>query len=184
MFALGVVGVKYAQLEFALSGMLSTVAAMDRDATSRFISKYRNNNTRLDRMRQGLAERNWPAEIKERVSCFIDAFKVCADNRNLLMHSNIFYMSRDAIILYKSDNEGKTISCNPTLAEVRQAADDMNTYFDYGLALSKAINFNLIAPGTIPSPFPWPDAPAAPRSLEYMGGPQPVRGMYQDNKPS
>lgn len=107
---------------------------------------------------------------------------ICAQkNRNFLMHSNIFYMTEDAIFLYKSDNMGKTISCNPTLAELHQVADDMNTYFHYGLALSNAINFNLIAPRTIPSPFPWPGQPVAPRMLEYTGGPGPVRGMHDDN---
>lgn len=180
MFALGVVGTKYAQLEFAFSGMFSTVTTMDRDATSRFMAKSRN-DARLGKMRRSLAERDWPAEIKERVSCFIDGFKICADNRNLLMHSNIFYASRDAIILYKSDNKGKTIACNPTLAEVRQVADDMNAYFEYGLALSNAINFNLMARGTISSHFPWPGQPSVSRRLEYAEGPRPVRDMYQND---
>jgi len=145
MFALGVAGVKYAQLEFALSGMFSTVTGMETEAVSRLLPKIRN-NVRLDLMRESIPDRHWPNEISEQVQYFISGFNI----RNLLMHSNIFTMSQDAIILYKSTSAGRTVSCNPTLAEVRQVVDDMQGYFRYGLALSNAINFNLIAPRTLP----------------------------------
>ncbi len=175
MFALGVVAVKYAQLEFALSGMFSTVTGVGRDATARLLQRIRN-NVRLDRMRESLPSHRWPKEVNERVEHFIADFNACARNRNLLMHSNIFMMTKDAIILYKDDNSGKTVSCNPTLAEIRQVADDMNALFDYGLALSNAINMNLVAkPRTWL--FPWPDEPPPPCLLNYTGEPAIVRDM-------
>lgn len=178
MFGLGVVGVKYAQLEFALSGVFSTVTGTKMAAVSRLFAKIRN-PARLERMRKSLVTHGWPSPVIDRVQRFIDGFNACASNRNLLMHSNIFMMSKDAIILYKSNNSGRTVSCNPTLAEVRQVADDMNTYFDYGLALSNAINMNLPMSSAY-TPFPWPDKPSLPSPLNYMGGPQIVRRMYSD----
>lgn len=181
MFALGVVGVKYAQLEFALSGMFSTVTGIKSDIVSLLLQQIRNNNIRLNLMRESLPRREWPGQVTELVQHFIDGFNVCAQNRNLLMHSNIFMMSEDAIILYKANNSGKTVSCNPTLGELRQVADDMNAFFDYGLALSNTININLIPPRILPSPVPWPCKPILPRNLSYTGESQIVRRMYQDN---
>ena len=182
MFALGVVGVKYAQLEFALSAMFSTVTGIERDMASLLLPRIRN-NVRLNLMRERLPDHNWPTEASERVQHFIDGFNVCANNRNLLMHSNIFTMSQDAIILYKTSNSGKTVgktvSCNPTLAEVRQVGDDMHTFFGYGLSLSNSINFNLIPPKLLPLPVPWPDKPPLPRNLSYTGFLHPVQDMYQ-----
>jgi hypothetical protein len=179
MFALGVVGVKYSQLEFALSAMFSTVTQIGSSATSILLPKIRN-NVRLNLMRESLPDREWPAEVVQRIQHFMEGFNICAANRNLLMHSNIFIMSKDAILLFKTRNSGKTVTCNPTLAEVRQVADDMNALFEYGLALSNTININLIPPKMTLSPVPWPDKPSSPRSLSYTGAPQTVRDMYQD----
>jgi hypothetical protein len=94
-------------------------------------------------------------------------------------------MRQDAIILYKATNQGNTVLCNPTLAELRQVADDMHAFYGYGMALSNAINMNLGDPpmATLLSaaPLPWPDKPSSPRILNYTGGPQRVRHIDQDS---
>jgi hypothetical protein len=179
MFVLGVIGVNYAHLEFALAAMFATVTGMGMDTVGPLLPKIRN-NVRLDLMRERLPGHRWPEEVIEHVRHFINGFNVCADNRNLLMHSNIFTLSTDEIILFKNSNSGKGITCNPTLAELRQVADDMHTFFGYGLALSNAINWNLIAPKPHPSPLPWPDKPTSPNRLNYTGDSRTIQPMYQD----
>jgi hypothetical protein len=175
IFALGVASLNYAQLEFAFSGMFSTVTGIDRNTTALLLSRIRH-DVRLSLMRDKLPQHNWPPDIVDRISHFIAGFDICAANRNDLMHSNVF-LTDDAIILYKTTNSGKTLSCNPTLTELRQFADDIHAFTGYGLALSNAINFNFLASGIS---LLWPDAPPSPNRLHYSGEPQPVRGLHQD----
>jgi hypothetical protein len=174
IFALGVVGVKYAQLEFALSGIFATTLGISMSLGSIMMPKM-TNNIRLRLLRERLPNCLWSHEVQDMVSHFIQAFEICAENRNLLMHSNIASMSQDAIILYKTTREGKTVLCNPELSELRHVADELELYFNYGLALSNAINLNLGDPTFASGRLPWPDKPPLPRKLEYKSQPTPVR---------
>jgi hypothetical protein len=174
IFALGVVGVKYAQLEFALSGIFATTLGISMSLGSIMMPKL-TNHIRLQLLRERLPSCLWSEEVQDMVYHFIQAFNICADNRNLLMHSNIASMSQDAIILYKTTREGKTVLCNPELRELRQVADEMESYFNYGLALTNAININLSDPTFTSGRLPWPDRPPLPRRLEYRSESMPVR---------
>ena len=103
----------------------------------------------------------------------MDAFKILADNRNLLNHSNIFAETEAPISLYKSNGKGNTIHTLVTLAELRQVADEMMQYFDYGLALG-----NSIGPtgevGTLLYST-WPNQPPLPHELVYTSQPLPLK---------
>ena len=131
-------------------------------------------------MRQALPFRGWlspPADLAFR---FIEAHKICYENRNKLMHSNIVTNSERAIVLYKTGRDGKTMLANPTLKELRQVADDMNTYTEFGMWVSNMIAFNLL--GLTPRPgdrafHAWPDKPPLPIPLEYTSDPTPIRSL-------
>jgi hypothetical protein len=102
----------------------------------------------------------------------MDALKILADNRNLLDHSNIFSGSDEPISLYKYDHDGNTIHTLVTAEELRQVADDMMTYYNYGLSFG-----NSIAPdgteGTIVSSR-FPSQPPLPQKLNYTTQRLPV----------
>jgi hypothetical protein len=102
----------------------------------------------------------------------MDAFKILADNRNLLDHSNIFAGTATPISLYKYDRDGKTIHTVVTLEELRQVADDMMTYFNYGLSFANVIALDG-AVGTIFSST-WPSQPPLPQMLNYTTQPLPL----------
>lgn len=123
IFALGVVGVKYAQLEFALTRIFATTLGISLDLGSMLMPKM-TNYIRLRLLRERLPSCLWSAEVQDMVLHFVQAFEICAENRNLLMHSNIASMSQDAIILYKTNRDGRTVLCNPELRELRQVADE------------------------------------------------------------
>ena len=178
IFALGVVSLSYAQLEFAFSGMFKTVTGIDRNTAELLLPRIRN-DIRLNLMRERLPQHGWPLDITDRVSSFLDAFDICAANRNDLMHSNVF-LTADAIILYKTSNSGRTLSCNPTLKELHQIADDIHTLTDYGLVLSNVINLSLLASENSHPVPPWPDAPPSSNRLQYSGDTREVRGLHQD----
>lgn len=120
VFALGVASVNYASLEFALGSVFASVIGLTSDFTRALFPKI-GNQARIALLKQALCERDWPAEIKESITHFIDGFQILADNRNQLMHSNIIAGVEEHITLYKSNREGKTILTQTSLADLRQS---------------------------------------------------------------
>lgn len=165
VFALGVASVNYARLEFAFGFIFAKILNITNSQAWEILAKIRNNHKRLKRMRTALDELNWPDDTKNRVTHFMKAFKILADNRNLLDHSNVFSDTDAPTTLYKSDDKGNTIHTVVALDELRQVADDMMHYFDYGLRFG-----NSIGPtgevGTLLHSV-WPDQLPLPQKLNY-----------------
>jgi hypothetical protein len=131
-------------------------------------------------MREMLPTRGWPQNVTELAEHFIKAHKICYENRNLLMHSNLVTGSERAIVLYKTGRDGRTTLSNPRLSELRQVADDMMTYFNFGIHLSNRINFDLL--GATPQAgdlsFPtWPSKPPLPIPLQYTSNPSTIQPL-------
>ena len=56
---------------------------------------------------------------------------------------------------------------NP-LDELRRVADEMNTYFNYGMRVANMIGIDLLDLKTITGNiYEWPDKPLLPRKLDY-----------------
>jgi hypothetical protein len=181
VFALGVASVNYARLEFAFGGVFGNVVGLTNAETWEKLPRIRSNE-RITRIRKALNERDWPQEAKEHIDYFIGAFKILVDNRNLLMHSNLISGVRDTIALYKYDLSGKTILAEVKPEELRRVADDMMTYFDYGLRLANVIAFKLLLGGSegmtqlgfkveTRALDVWPEKPPLPAKLEYRSRP-------------
>jgi hypothetical protein len=179
IFAVGMVSVNYAQLEFAVYGMFSTILALQAETATRLVYKL-TPEMRDKMMREVLPTRGWPEQVTDLAQHFIEGHKVCYENRNKLAHSNLFAMSADAIILAKTGRDGRTTLANPRLDELRQVADDMKTFFQYGLHLSNMINFEIMGlkPQAGGSWYrAWPDKPPLPIPLEYTSDPSPIRSQ-------
>jgi hypothetical protein len=179
IFALGVVSVNYARLEFAVYMMFTTILGLEGGASARIMFKV-TPEMRDKLMRESLATREWPPDVMDRCRHFVEAHKVCYENRNKLMHSNLLAMSPDAIILARTTRDGGTVLANPSLAELQRVADDMHTYFAYGTWLSNMINWEIL--GLKPRAGDswhrsWPDKPPLPIPLEYTSGPRPIRPL-------
>ncbi len=89
VFALGVASVNYARLEFAFGCIFAKVLEITNSQAWEKLARIRSNHQRLKRMRTALDQLNWPDDTKNRVTHFMEAFKILADNRNLLDHSNV-----------------------------------------------------------------------------------------------
>jgi hypothetical protein len=177
IFALGVITTNYAQLEFAVYAVFTSILGLESEVSSRLM--YKTAPEMRDKlMREVLPTRDWPDHVKDLVQHFIEAHKVCYENRNKIAHSNLFSLSPDAIILSKTNRDGKTVLANPLLSELRQVADDMKAYFDYGLWLSNMINLEVL--GLKPMEGDrwyrsWPQKPPPAKPLEYTSDPRPIR---------
>jgi hypothetical protein len=125
-------------------------------------------DARLALVRGALTGRDWPDDRKARITHFPDAFKILEENRNLLAHSNLTAGVKDQIALYKYNRAGKTILAQVTPAELRQVADDMDTYFNYGMSITNMIGLEFLGLKTITGAnYAWPDKPPLPRKLDY-----------------
>jgi len=179
IFALGVISTNYARLEFATQGMFTSILGMNMTVGHLIFSRL-GPEMRDVMMRQALQVRGWPENVGDLGYHFILAHKICYENRNKLMHSNIMVGSERAILLYKTDRSGKTTATNPTLKELRQVADDMHTYTGFGMWMSNMINADIL--GIKPEPgdrwhAAWPDKPPLPIPLEYTSDPSPIRSL-------
>jgi len=175
ILAIGVVSVNYSRLEFALTCMFATITGSSLKFASILVPKI-SNQFRTELMRKMLPTKDWPEDVRDKCDHFIKGFWTLAENRNLLMHSSMIASTQKATTLYKTTKQGNTELCRVSLPELQRVADDMMTYFNYGLHLSNMINFELL--GIKPREgdfayFAWPDKPPLPILLEYSSDPLP-----------
>jgi hypothetical protein len=140
IFALGVASANYARLEVAFAFLFAKVFGITNDQAWERLAKT-DNPTRIRLIRGQLKGLAWPDETKDRVAHFVEAFEILVHNRNHLDHS-AFMELPNATVLYKYDpRDGKkTQLVELTLLELRQIADDMRMYYDYGLYMGNFIN--------------------------------------------
>lgn len=169
IFAMGVASGNYARLEITIAKMVATLTGISNDTALFFLAKTKNLETALAIMRQALTEHtDWPEPITSAVSAFLSALKICGDNRNLLMHSNIFASDYEPALLFKINREVQLTICTPTLNELRQVADDIRAYTIFGRELSDSINARRGDWTSAPtSQIPLPNIPAPPQLLQY-----------------
>ena len=86
LHALGVIASVFNQLEFRFRSLFSIyIQSPDGSAYDLFARK--NNQERQKLMAEALPNSSHPQGIKDRVAHFLTGYRVCTDNRNILMHS-------------------------------------------------------------------------------------------------
>jgi hypothetical protein len=178
ILAMGVVSIKFAELESVLVFMFATVLGIGSDAATKVASKIGTGNCQ-HLTGQILAITQWPDRTKKLVEHFIKGVSVCMENRNHLMHSNLAWTDDEHTVLFKTSKQGTTLMAVPKLSELRRIADDMNRFIIYGRQLANAINNAsseiLIFPNSPGSAFAWPHEPPMPSALSFTAEPQTVR---------
>jgi hypothetical protein len=164
IFALGVISLKFMELETIFQFLFGAILRLDRDQT-KVISAKLGTTAALELLsRDRVAETTWSEDVKDHVLHFLSAMKICADNRNHLMHSGMAWRFGDKrVVMYKRSRPGSLLALSTTLAELRQVADEMNFYCVYGRKLDNAISNPATA---FPLPKKKPDLPV---KLEYSG---------------
>jgi hypothetical protein len=175
IFALGVASIKYAELE-SIFTLLFALAADVPSWSATMIHAKCGTPACVQIAYQALSSLENPRGEDE-LRYFLKAFETCAENRSLLMHSAMMHQcSDDNALLYKTSKQGKAIISLQPLPKMRQVADDMQAYLNYGRALVNAISVR--RPDASPllpvSLFPWPDRPAPPHKLDYSSDPIPI----------
>ena len=139
VFAIGVASTNFTQLESVLSFIFGTVFDLDMDASTMMPAKI-GNEAAVDLIRRRLPQGAWGEPAKGHILHFLDAFNICLENRNSLLHSVLAWTGSPSTVLFKTSKQGKTHGSVPTLEELRAVADAMHTYTNFGRALGNWIN--------------------------------------------
>jgi hypothetical protein len=136
--ALGVVSVNFARWERTHVWMLAAVANLTEANAANFVRRM-NNPDRADAISARFKARKWPADAEEAIQRYLDAFKVLVTNRNTLIHANLVRGMNEQVGIFTTNRKGETSMFHSSLEDVRRVADDLQTYFDFGLALANFI---------------------------------------------
>src|ERR1700730_52402 len=162
IFALGVVSVNYARLEHAIHAMFAVILGIDGVVSHHLMFKI-GPEMRDKLMREMLPTWPWPPNVTDLTKHFLHAQKICYDNRNMLMHSNLITGSDKTTVLYKHQRDGKIALARPSIKELHKVADDMHIYYNYGIHLSNMIRFKILKHQPMPGDLAfstWPDKPS------------------------
>ena len=177
-FALGVIGTQYGRLEWAFGGLFTVTTGTPSRFVQSLLPKI-TNNIRVGLIEEAILGKDFGEQIEVRVAHFLAGYQSLAFNRNMLMHSQITGGGATTAILLKTQRDGKTVGCQLTLPELRKIADDMDTYRNFGMALTNHITFEhgdgaqffIVKNAPAGGLFPLPDKPPEPNRLRYTSGP-------------
>jgi hypothetical protein len=107
--ALGVIASVFNLLEFRFRSLFPIYTRIPSPPAYVLFGKI-NNEMRMELIRGSLEFSSHPEAIKDDVRYFLDGFKICAENRNILMHSTVFY-------LFGPDNDPCPVVTSPPGAQ-------------------------------------------------------------------
>jgi hypothetical protein len=131
VYAIGVVSVNYARFERTHTWMASAVANIPEDRAGIVMARI-NAADRIRLIETFVTQNNRPAEAAAAARHYIRA-------ADILIHSNIVRAGENRSAIYSLTRKGTTNLFQASAEEVRKVADDLNDYFDYGLALANYI---------------------------------------------
>jgi hypothetical protein len=140
--ALGVVSINYARFELTHVWMLAAVANLQ-ERQAAVISARTNPSDRVRLIETFMAHTVWPEDAAAAVKHYLKAMGILTANRNLLVHSNMVEAWQNKTAIYSVSRQGNTSVIQSSLEQVRQVADDLNEYFDFGHKLSNYIATNI-----------------------------------------
>jgi hypothetical protein len=154
--------------------MFATVFDFDSLTTATMIASKIGLEATVELTQRQLPKVGWEESVNDLVTHFFEGFRICFENRNHLMHSNLTWAP--VPILFKTTKKGTVHMASPSASELRQVADDMNAFTNYGRDLGNAINARKSGVGPIlpVSAFPLPNKPSLPRELQYSPDPRAV----------
>jgi hypothetical protein len=147
--ALGVIASVFNLLEFRFRSLFPIYTTLPSPPAYRLFAT-RNNDDRLKLMRECIDYSPHPELIKDDVRHFLTGFKICNDNRNILMHSTVFYLfgpgdvpcpelappgQQPQGVGFQKASKGDPFQINTyqlTIEEIRAVADALKQFEIYG----------------------------------------------------
>lgn len=156
--AIGVLSASYNLLEFRLRQFLELYTQLPHPSgTQVFISS--NNQERLNLLRMCVEKSEHPLRVRNRVIRFADGYNACAQNRNILMHSEtvpiIKSNGRQEVAFKKLSKRAPFLPnlFSPSIRELRKIADATNKSQRFGYELLIHVLQNFEAAKLVEEPF-------------------------------
>jgi hypothetical protein len=180
--ALGVLSAAFNKLEFRLLGMFLLYFGFN-DVTLFLFQKQKDNSFRIDMLRRAINLKGETPAIKEAIGHFCTGFDYCAQNRNILFHSNPLTVDGEiARLAFRKPAKGAILEWNDfflDLPGLRKVADETIDFSLYGKGVFEHIigtyrPDELSGPHQIPRGGPLPDKPPLPTLLTPQPLPIPI----------
>lgn len=137
--ALGVMNINYVRFERTHVWMLAATGNMSEDQAAVVASRV-NPGERANILDIFFKRRSWPDPAGDAIKHYVAAMRIITENRNSLIHGNIVTSFGSEPAFYSLNrNSGAMTVFQSTLATMRQAADETETYFRFGLTLANYI---------------------------------------------
>jgi hypothetical protein len=136
--ALGVMNINYVRFERTHVWMLAATANLTEEQAAIFVSRT-NPNERATFIDTFFKRRQWPEPVGSAIKHYIAAMRVLTENRNALIHGNIVTSWSNEPGIFSLNRRGEMVMFKSSLATIREVADDVESYFQFGLALASYI---------------------------------------------
>lgn len=174
VYALGVVSINYARFERTHVWMIAAVANMQ-ERHAAVISARTNASDRVKLIETFMKQRDWPEDAEIRIKHYLAAMGLLIKNRNILIHSNMVRATENRSAIFSTSRQGTTSYIEATLAEIRQVADDLETYFNYGHQLANVIAtevHHMAREAGMIAESEWPNMPPLPVHIDPKQRPE------------
>lgn len=147
--ALGVMNINYVRFETTHVYMLSAVSNISTNQAAVFCARI-NPTERATILDRSFQMREWNDDAKAAIEVYIKGMRALTENRNALIHGNVVDMAvgktREPAII-SMGRDGRTTVFKSSLPAIRQVADDLYSYSQFGSYLSSylATEFSPIA---------------------------------------
>jgi hypothetical protein len=169
--------INYVRFEATHVYMLSAVSNISTNQAAVFCARI-NPTERATILDRSFQMREWNDDAKRAIEAYIKGMRALTENRNTLIHGNVVDMAvgkaREPAII-SMGRDGRTTVFKSSLPAIRQVADDLYSYSQFGSYLSShlATQFSpvareagMMAISTCPTspPIPKPIRPPQPKS--------------------
>lgn len=136
--ALGVMNINYVRFERTHVWMLAATANVTEEQAAVFVSRI-NPNERAKLIDNFFKRREWPDPCPGAIRHYIGSMRTLTESRNTLIHGNIVTSFGSEPGVFSLNKSGFMTMFRSSLADIRQVADDLETYFQFGLSLANFI---------------------------------------------
>ena len=172
IYALGVLSANFNDLESWLKMLLGLYVKITPQAASYLIARL-DNAGRLDLLTLCFEASPHTERIKAALRYFVKGYATCAENHNILLHSQAIPMvnirnRRPRVLFFKMKRKAPYThnTYAPSVAKLRSIADSTHAFARFGSALGMFVWSKYEAPKTSrPWIFSWPKRPAPPKLL-------------------
>lgn len=138
VYALGIMNINYVRFERAHVWMLAATANVTEEQAAVFVSRI-NPNERAQLIDNFFKRRDWPDPCSDAIRHYIGSMRTLTESRNTLIHGNIVTSFGSEPGIFSLNRSGFMTMFRSSLADVRQVADDLEVYFQFGLSLANYI---------------------------------------------